>query len=86
MENILDKKNSTHIRSYEGIRDILFKRKKGNKYSKITSVNSVQNEKQQPNRSVQTLRENNPSVSNKKGKPKFHDLNTYTFQKKQKEG
>lgn len=88
MENILDRNNSAHIRSYEGIRDIIFKKKKGKKdFRNNASSNISQNQTQQPSHNVQKSNQSNPSVTHvKKGKAKFKDINTYQEKKKQKEG
>lgn len=87
MENILDRNNSAHIRSYEGIRDIIFKKKKGKKDFKNESSTVKQNQAQHSSNKVQKSNQNTPSVSHmKKGKAKFKDINTYQEKKKQKEG
>lgn len=87
MENILDKNNAAHIRSYEGIRDIIFKKKKGKHQVKNVAANNVQYQPQQVNHNVQKPTQNNPSSSQKqKGKAKFRDINTYQVKQKQKEG
>lgn len=84
MENILDKNNTAHIKSYEGIRDIIFKKKKGKQHTKNAVANNV-HQAQQVN--VQRSMQPNSSGSQKsKGKAKFRDINTYQVKQKEKEG
>lgn len=102
MENILDRNNSAHIRSYEGIRDLLFKKKKGKNQQKNIVQNNGQkqvqhhhyNQKSSPqNISSNQQRSQSPPFNQKisvthvkKAKAKFKDINSYQEKKKQKEG
>ncbi|KAJ8924475.1 hypothetical protein NQ315_007272 [Exocentrus adspersus] len=72
MENILDKNNSAHMRSYNGIKNIILGIKSE------TSIAQPQPEKQQSSKQQ--------NQSTKKGKTKFRDINTYKAKKKEKEG
>lgn len=85
MENILDRNNSAHVRSYEGIRDIIFMRKTG-KNQQRNRPNSGANKVQQPKNNVPSNQSNATMPQHKKGKSKFKDINTYEVKKKQKEG
>lgn len=86
MENILDRNNSAHVRSYEGIRDIIFKKKKTTNNQKKAPHSNNSSQIQQVNNAPKSS-QNNPSVVHiKKGKTKFKDINTYQVKKKQKEG
>nr|XP_023018636.1 activating signal cointegrator 1 [Leptinotarsa decemlineata] len=76
MENILDKNNSGHRTSYEGIRNIIF----GKRNSSNKEVNSARNAASSSNNRKQ------PTSGSKKTKPKFKDINTYQAKKKEKEG
>lgn len=85
MENILDRNNSAHIRSYEGIRDIIFKRKTGKNQQRNTPNSGANHKVQQPKNNIPS-NQNNAMPQPKKGKSKFKDINTYQVKKKQKEG
>ncbi|KAJ8964919.1 hypothetical protein NQ314_004526 [Rhamnusium bicolor] len=75
MENILDKNNSAHLRSYNGIKDIIFGN--GSNIKSNTSINSQ--------KSSYSKNQTQPAV-HKKGKTKFKDINTYQAKKKEKDG
>lgn len=76
MENILDKNNSAHIRSYEGIKNIIL----GNR----NNLKSFSNVPQKTDNSSDN--QSRPSQQPKKGKTKFKDINTYQAKKKEKDG
>ncbi|XP_044266046.1 activating signal cointegrator 1 [Tribolium madens] len=74
MENIIDKNNSGHVTSYEGICNILFG---SNKTSKKSHSETMVTPKGQ---------EKNNKAIKQKGKKRFSDINTYQEKKKQQEG
>lgn len=78
MENILNKHNTAHLESYEGIRNIIFGKRSKPIVHQTSNVNT--------NSGTQKFTPKNSSNQIKKGKPRFRDINTYQVKKKQKEG
>lgn len=70
MDNLIDKSKSAHINSYNGIRHIIF----GKKKVLLKDVPSISTNK------------HNSTSQPKKEKKKFKNINTYEEQKKKKEG
>ncbi|XP_018568007.1 activating signal cointegrator 1 [Anoplophora glabripennis] len=76
MENILDKNNSAHMRSYEGIKNIILGYK-----------NNEKNSNNAPQKTDSRFDSQSRSTQHqKKGKTKFRDINTYQAKKKEKDG
>ncbi|EFA06844.2 Activating signal cointegrator 1-like Protein [Tribolium castaneum] len=74
MENIIDKNNTGHVTSYEGICNILFG---SNKASKKSHSEAMVASKSQ---------EKNNKAMKQKGKKRFSDINAFQEKKKQQEG